>query len=455
MHETYSSVKLDYQNNFDLDKVNSVSDIEPADNISDDSGSNLQLTSFPLASPVNRQAFPHRGFKVDRNELTPLTIENLTYLLDQYNITVRYNLVKKSPEIIVPDLVVTPENAQAIAMSHIKSRVVLNGMSPSMVDDFILAIADKNQYNPVEQWIGGKEWDGIDRVPDICNTITAKEGFDPDFKNLLIERWLLSAVAAVYKCDFRCRGVLTFQGAQGIGKTTWIKNLVNHPILSDNVIKIDHLLDVTNKDSVIGGIRFWITEIGELDASFRRDYVKLKGFITSSNDVVRVPYARTESSFPRRTVFAASVNEENFLVDKTGNNRFWTIPVVKIDYQHSIDMQQVFAQLKQQLDQGSEWWLTPEEEAKLNLYNESFQAVDVVKDLILECFCPKHDGKPDGFMSASDVLGFIRFRNVNNQASKDAGRVLRTLYGEPRRSSGKSGWDVYFTENGKNILSFS
>ena len=75
------------------------------------------------------------------------------------------------------------------------------------------------------------------------------------------------------------------------------------------------------------------------------DMARLKGVLTRDFDKVRRPYARAESEYQRRTVFFASVNKPNFLVDMTGNTRWWTIPVSKINYEHGIDMQQVFAQL--------------------------------------------------------------------------------------------------------------
>ena len=100
-----------------------------------------------------------------------------------------------------------------------------------------------------------------------------------------------------------------------------------------------------------------------MDSSFRKDVAALKGFLTLNVDKIRRHYGRVESEYPRRTVFAATVNDRHFLVDNTGNSRFWVLPLVQIDHQHNIDMQQVFAQLEVLLDAGQIWWLTDEEEA--------------------------------------------------------------------------------------------
>lgn len=446
-------VKLDETNNHQQDFVREQLFPELAKTGQvEDRPLNLPSTHTCSIAPLDKEGFPHQAIKVGRQKLMPLTIENFRYLLGKYGITVRYNLVKKTLETRIPQLVTSHENAALVSMAHIKSLVMLNGFSTDKVEEFMLAIADGNQYNPAATWIMSREWDGQDRLPDLCNTLKVKEGFTPWFKDILITRWLLSAVAAVFINGFKTRGVLTLQGPQGIGKTSWIQSLVDDPVLKTELVKIDHLLDVTSKDSVLGGNRFWITEIGELDASFRRDAAKLKGFITSDRDVVRVPYGRVEVSFPRRTVFAATVNEENFLIDKTGNNRFWTLPVVAIDFKHGIDMQQIFAQLKVKLDAGEQWWLTPEEEDLLDSYNESFKAVDLVEEMILAWLGPKLESRSDAFMSAADVLAFVKYPNINSSTSRDAGRVLRKLYGEPRKSSGKMGWDVYFRVDEESSL---
>jgi len=192
---------------------------------------------------------------------------------------------------------------------------------------------------------------------------------------------------------FKTRGVLTLQGAQGIGKTRWVTSLVPDPLLREMVIKVDHHLDGSNKDSILGAVTHWIVEIGELDSSFRKDVARLKGFLTSDHDKVRRPYARTESEYPRRTVFYASVNQTDFLVDTTGNSRWWTIPVTKVDYEHQIDMQQLFAQLAEDLKNGAQWWLTREEEDLLEHYNAQHRIASFIRESILEAIDLNYKGR--------------------------------------------------------------
>src|SRR6185369_10901281 len=175
-------------------------------------------------------------------------------------------------------------------------------------------------------------------------------------KKMLMLRWMISAVAAALMPQgFYCRGILTLQGPQSIGKTSWIRALISEPMLRERILKLDHHLDASNKDTLITAVTHWIVEIGELDSSLKKDVARLKGFITSDRDKIRRPYARSDSEYQRRTVFCASVNDHAFLVDATGNTRFWTIPVTSINYVHEIDMQQLWVQVAMLFQNGEPW----------------------------------------------------------------------------------------------------
>ena len=57
------------------------------------------------------------------------------------------------------------------------------------------------------------------------------------------------------------------------------------------------ILRVDDKDSVKQAVSFWITELGELDDTFKKSGASaLKAFLTQDNDVLRRAYARKESS---------------------------------------------------------------------------------------------------------------------------------------------------------------
>ena len=256
--------------------------------------------------PIPVQSFPNQPRSGSYN--IPTTIPNVKQMLTLYSILVSYNVISKKIIIIIPGLTGTVDNADNVAMSYIISLAILNGMSTGQIPEFVSAIADRNQINPVADWIHSKPWDGIDRLQSIYDTLVAREDYPEALKQVLMYRWLISTVAAAFMSrGFHARGVLTIQGRQSMGKTAWIGALIIDPILREQVLKLDHHLDPSNKDSLLTAISHWIVEIGELDSSFKKDIARLKGFLTSNSDKVRKPYGRTNSEYPRKTVFYATV----------------------------------------------------------------------------------------------------------------------------------------------------
>ncbi|MFC3714325.1 VapE domain-containing protein [Sphingoaurantiacus capsulatus] len=376
---------------------------------------------------IDPARFPHKPEVGSRQ--VPATIENLQYLLRQYGISVRYNVISKELAISIPGHVGTVDNFENSTLSRVISLCRLNGMRTSDVPDYLYAIGDLNLLNPVEDYITSKPWDGVSRLPDLYATVKLKEDFPPAFRDALLFRWLLSTVAAAtMRSGFRSRGVLTFQGPQGIGKTRWLRALIDNEVLGNSVIKVDHHLDGGDKDSILSAIGHWLVELGELESSLRKDVARLKGFITADFDKVRRPYDRKESKYPRRTVFMATVNDLEFLVDPTGNSRFWVIPVIGLDYNHGIDMQQVFAELYVLLQAGEQWWLTDEEEAMLAKHNRDHRSTSAVKDKVMGLLDLSLLGRPENKqMSATEVLEAADFRNPTNAMARECGSLLREL----------------------------
>lgn len=425
-----------------LEKSSTVTPVSITEDLKAGPISDLNSRERPL--PLEKAKFPHevQGFM----KMLPATLENIDYLLRNYGVTVRYDCIKKKLRINIPGHTGTSDNADNTAITIIISLVTLNGMTTGQVPSLVEAIADRNIYNPVASWIVSKPWDGVDRLPAVFETLKVREGFSQQLKRILIYKWLLSATAAaILPNSFKARGVLTLQGPQGIGKTSWVMSLVSDKLLCEMVIKVDHLLDPHNKDSILGAITHWIVEIGELDSSFKKDVARLKGVLTSNSDKVRRPYAKTESEYQRRTVFCATVNEENFLVDSTGNTRWWTLPLVSIDYAHGIDMQQTFAQLAIDVNDGAQWWLTGDEERLLEQHNSQHRSISLIRERLMEVVDLNRAGEPGlPAIGTVEMLQKIGVTHPSNGDTKELTAILRELFGESKRHGGTQKWRIPF-----------
>lgn len=340
----------------------------------------------PMREPVTHDhpaavAAPTYDLLPDCNDKgKPLaTIENVAEICRRLGVVVRYNVISKEEEVLIPGQAFSTDNGQNASFAWLMSYCARFGMPTDKLGDFLTYLAERNQYNPVAEWVLSSPWDGVSRLPLFYETIrtTGPE----NLKNTMMRRWLLSAIAAAFEpAGVSAGGVLVLQGAQYLGKTKWFKSLVpDHMGLTQDGMT----LRPDDRDSVKQAVSFWLVELGELDATFRKaDIAALKAFITRKNDVLRRAYARKESHYARRTVFFASVNAQEFLADPTGNRRYWTIPCSGINHSHTIDMQQLWAEVHALYQSGESWYLEADEVASLNEHNEQFQHVDPIEQRI-------------------------------------------------------------------------
>jgi len=376
------------------------------------------------------------------------TIENAAELMRRAGITVRYNVISKDLEVIIPGAASTVDNAGNVAMTRVVSMCKGIGFPTENIEQNLLVVGDENPYNPVANWITSRPWDGTPRLKDFYDTVITRydrpvPSTGESLKEVLMRKWLISAVAAAFSPDgVVARGVLTFQSKQNIGKTYWVKRLAPPEL---GVIRDGLILNPSDKDSVMAFASNWIVELGEVDATFRKaDIAALKGFISQQRDALRRPYARTESKYPRRTVVFASVNDEQFLHDPTGNTRWWTIAVERLNNQHTIDMQQVWAEVLTLFQSGQSWHLTPEELDTLNDHNRSHEAINPVHDRIDRAYA--WDDAPALWtvpMNATEICLSAGMDKPTKVDANAAASFVTQTYGVTRKKHGKNRQTVW------------
>lgn len=386
-----------------------------------------------LSEAINKLGFPHLS---DRG--SPLnTVDNLKYLLSEYGVVCRYDEIRKEQRITGIGQAFSMDNRANCELYAVESLCSLNTLSTASTDKFLRTIADENRYNPVTEWVTSKPWDGTSRLKALYDTVESP--MDKRLKETLIRRWLISAVAMGMdggNARRQARGVLVFVGGQYMGKTRWALRLGPE---DQNLVMEGVAVDPDNKDTVINALTHWICELGELDATFRKsDVARMKAFVSQGTDKVRMPYDRRASEYARRTVFFASVNEHNFLVDETGNTRWWTIPVTAVKHDHDIDMQQLWAEVNHLYRHGEQWWLTADENAALIEHNHDHENTDPMEESIMEEFDWSEEALKAGpnRMTATDVLKVIGYKNPSKMQARTVGNILRKLVGPSRKTHG-------------------
>lgn len=310
--------------------------------------------------------FTYEGFCTHIESLTPPTL-------------FRLNEVSRDVEIFGREENDFLENVLTTKLAEEMKAKFSNEVSAIKVGDYIALYAYDHRYNPVIEQIDGTVWDGIDRLTQLYAMLGISED---ELSCVFVRKWLMEAYCGLFntkKEAFALDLVLVFQGKQGFGKTRLLEKL------SLGYFGEGESLNPTDKDSIMEVSSCFIYEMGELGSTMRRDKDVIKTFISRPRDRLRLPYGRNLTTLARRTVMAGTVNEQEYLVDDTGNRRWATVPLsddVSIDMEElkKFDAVQLWTQIKTLVDEeiakgktrANCWRLTTEEAAQRDQRNLAF-----------------------------------------------------------------------------------
>jgi Predicted P-loop ATPase and inactivated derivatives len=317
--------------------------------------------------------------------------ENTYHACEYKDISFRRNLLTQEVE-TVGDCVLS-EKSYDTMLTTLRGELAEIGhvISEEQLARHIEVIAEMNQYHPVQEYLNAckEQWDGDSRIEQLfsCFILTQEGEANKEILFSLFLKWLISCVVMVFnEGKDSAQGILVLKGDQGIGKTRWLRYLL--PLEGQSWGKDGVALDPTIKDDVMKATKFWIVELGEIRASIRREKLdRLKAFTTESVDVYRRPYDRKEAKNPRRTVFFGTVNNDEFLKDETGERRYWVIPLLEIQLDESLDIDQLWGEIAHlALDGKVPYWLSSEEIEEVNKMNEEYRVTTKEEQVIMDTY---------------------------------------------------------------------
>lgn len=357
--------------------------------------------------------WPHTKEDRNGNEKALATRKNLEFLISYLKIVIGYDVIKNRP--IIENIKSLPGEEENSLIAFLKSSCGLYGLNKSIVDEQLAVIMQDNPKNPVVDWLSN-----IKRTKDhnpVHQLVNALPISNKKWARIAFYRWFIQCVAAADQAKNstntnalpKYESVLTFYGGQGLLKTAFIRSLLPPELktyLTDGMI-----LDLNNLDSIRIALSAWIVELGELDSTFKKsDISALKAFLSRIVDEFRRPYARAASILPRHTSFFASVNEERFLRDSTGNRRYLPIIVnAELLIPNDFDCTDFWAFIWQEYLNGAQWWLTKEEEQHqqeaLKLHEDNRFEEMLLDEFVFE----EEDYRPQ-LMTGNDILDALKVR---------------------------------------------
>lgn len=183
--------------------------------------------------------------------------------------------------------------------------------------DALKNVSMRNKFHPVRELLDSLTWDGKEHIRSLLPECLGAE--DSDYTYQVMRLWMLGAVSRVYKPGNKFDYTMILQGSQGIGKSTFLKQLA----MDDSWF--NDSLDSLDSDKAVQSLTgSWIIELAELKSLARTagGVESVKRFLTATQDKYRIPYERRADTFYRQCVFAGTTNKDDFLQDETGNRRF-------------------------------------------------------------------------------------------------------------------------------------
>jgi putative DNA primase/helicase len=351
------------------------------------------------------------------------TAENLARLVRAYGVRIRYNELSRDVEISVNGVLPSGDLARNERLSLVEDLCRINEYPYTAAAGHLDRLAALDAYNPAMEWVKARQWDGGEHIRALFDCLTLADQARAEISWTLFRKWFLGAAAILSGKARKFEHVLVLVDPMGgLGKTRFFNTLCPRDFQADGVT-----LNPDDKDSVLQVVSKWLVELGEIGATFSKsDIESLKAFLSRDTDELRPAYARAANRYQRRTAFFGSVNNVQFLMDDTNNRRFWPIQVAAVDYLHSIDVQQAWAEALARITAGESWHLDQDENRAIGEHNEAFRSKDRVEEMILSLYDTA--AIRCRYLSASDVLAEIGVLQAKVGDTRKAGALLRKLF---------------------------
>jgi hypothetical protein len=284
------------------------------------------------------------------------------------------------------------------------------------------------------------KYDGkTDYIGELAATVKTQ---NDDFWQKMLKKWLVAMVACAIT-DSTNHTVLVLAGGQGIGKTTWILDLIplalKYYVYSGNI-------NPNNKDALIQLVECLLLNMDELETLNKSEIGTLKEIITKESIRIRKAYGHNQENMPRRASFSGSVNSMQFLNDETGSRRFLCFEASHIDYSKPVNHDGIYSQALDLLNSGFQFWLDSDEIKLITTNNESYQIVSPEEEYLLAFYEPRAIHEAELFLTNSEIINRINAQvciSNNSIRPKALGHALRKCGFIPTKKNGTQVYALY------------
>ena len=303
--------------------------------------------------------------------------------------------------------VLTQEALNSIVIRARRENICEKGNPKTEIQELIHS-EEVCDHNPIKEYLDSlPKWDGQNHVAKLFSRLP---GITTE-QHAFFAIWLRSAVAHWLQMDTlhgnEC--VPTFIGAQGCGKTTFVKRLLP-PHLREYFL--DHL-NLSNKfDKEMALTNNLLVNLDELEAIRPSQHAALKQTLSKSKVNGRPIYGASQEDKPRYASFVATTNNPHPLTDATGSRRYICLTIPKgqqIDNTGEIDYEQLYAQVLYEVrEQKAPYWFNNMEVKRIQELNLNYVEQKDIAEIISVCFRKPKEGEKAKTLNSAQILKLIQ-----------------------------------------------
>jgi predicted P-loop ATPase len=264
------------------------------------------------------------------------------------------------------------------------------------------------KFDPIADYLNSlPKWDGHNYVADLFGRIPGITSEQAAF----LAKWLRSAVAHWLQMDTLHANevVPTFIGAQGCGKTTFLRRLLPEHLRQ---YYLDHL-NLSNKfDKEMALTNNLLVNLDELEAIRPSQQASLKQTLSKNKVNGRPIFGCVQEDRARYASFVSTTNNPHPLTDATGSRRYicMQIPDGKfIDNDGDINYEQLYAQVLYELRElNTPYWFDNDEVARIQDLNQNYLEQKDMACLVEACFRKPEEDEHAETMNSTEMLKVIR-----------------------------------------------
>ncbi len=297
------------------------------------------------------------------------------------------------------------------------------------------------RYNPFYAYLESlPKWDSeTDYINKMADTVTTtnQEHWRKCFK-----KWVVAMVGSLKDENTVNQTAPILSGGQGLGKTTWIGNLVPPEL---KAYFYSGTINSGSKDSITQLSECILIDMDELENLGKKSIGDLKSQMTRKDIRIRRPYGKVAENLPRRASFIGSINQKEFLKDETGSRRFLCFEIKNISNDAEFKIDNLYAQALSLFDSGFQFWFDGLEIQEVQLSNQQFHALSIESELLIKHFEPATADTATHFLSATEIAHILNDREkmaVNNSTLQHLGKALAAKKFENLSRNNRKVWAV-------------